>query len=69
MSYAPTALGGLTISPIIEVALGLNNFAIFGVNGGVTPVLGQPERPVSDAIVSGNGKATPAPLAGKLNDV
>jgi len=53
----------------VAVAEGLNNFAMFGVKGGVTPPGGQFERPVSFASSKGNGSCTFAPSAGKEKDV
>ena len=57
------------MSDKIAVAEGLYNFAIFGVNGGVTHRSGQSERPVSEAISLGKGNPTPAPSLGNVNEV
>jgi hypothetical protein len=57
------------MSGITVFALGLNDFCMLGVNGGMAHAAGQSLRPVNAAIWDGKGIATPAPLLGKLNCV
>lgn len=51
----------------IAVAAGLNNFAMFGVKGGVTHTAGQADNRVREPICAGKGSATPVPLSGYEN--